>query len=156
VPPACSLRCKSPSPVDTGRVREGPAVNARISHRVVHLVLRGANILVWLQGISRPKLDFLERALDFWPLFVLREPGDRDLRQLPISWEIGFKNPLGRLDRVARYRGNLRHRRAGLGHPQHGGASQIARLRVRYARTLGDAPEPLIEAAIFHRPTTVR
>src|SRR6266851_2889317 len=93
-------------------------------------------------------------ALDSRPLFVLSQAGDRDLGEVAVARQIGLEDALRRLDRVTRDARDLRHRGTGSGHAEHRRSTQVPRLRVD-TRALGDAPVPLVEAEIFHRPAAV-
>src|ERR1700730_12535547 len=90
-------------------------------------------------------------VLDAWPLFVLGQASDGDLGKVAVPRQIGLEDALCRLDRMTRDARDLRHRGTGFRHPKHRRPAEISRLRVT-PRALGDAPEALVEAEIFHRP----
>src|SRR5712691_3166047 len=93
-------------------------------------------------------------ALDARPLFVLSQAGDRDLGKVPVARQIGLEDALRRLDRMTGDARDLWHRGTGFGHAEHRRPAQVPRLRVD-PRALGDAPEALVEAQVFHRPAAI-
>src|SRR5437868_13286087 len=90
-------------------------------------------------------------ALDFRLFFVLNQAGDGDLGKVAVARQIGLEDALCRLDRMTRDARDLRHRGTGFGHAEHRRSAQVPRLRID-TRALGDAPEALVEAQIFHWP----